>query len=135
MSRFDTTRFLLVCGAGAVGTGVRYLVALALAGRVSTTFPLATLTVNLLGCFLIALVVQLALSVPSFSDHLRVVLTTGFLGGLTTFSTFSAEVVQQLLDGRPGWALATVAVHVAGSLALTLLGIGTVALLRGLRPA
>lgn len=95
------TRFLLVCGAGAVGTGVRYLVGLAVATRVSTTFPVATLMVNVIGCFLIALVVQLALSVPSFSDHARVALTTGFMGGLTTYSAFNQDATRMLVDGAP----------------------------------
>ena len=55
---------------------------------------------------------------------------TGFLGGLTTFSTFSAEVVQALQQGRTGWALATVFGHVLGSVGMTLLGLASVALLR-----
>ena len=55
---------------------------------------------------------------------------TGFLGGLTTFSTFSAEVVQAMQAGRTGWAMATVATHVLGSLALTLAGLATPGLFR-----
>lgn len=55
---------------------------------------------------------------------------TGFLGGLTTFSTFSAEVTGLLQQGRLGWAAATIAVHVAGSLVLTLAGLATVASLQ-----
>lgn len=97
--------------------------------------PAGTLAANLVGGYLIGLAMAFFATQPTLPPEWRLFVVTGFLGGLTTFSTFSAEVVQQLLDGRPGWALATVAVHVAGSLALTLLGIGTVALLRGLRPA
>lgn len=97
--------------------------------------PAGTLAANLVGGYLIGVAMALLATQPTLPPEWRLFVVTGFLGGLTTFSTFSAEVVQQLLDGRPGWALATVAVHVAGSLALTLLGIGTVALLRGLRPA
>lgn len=95
--------------------------------------PAGTLAANLVGGYLIGVAMALLATQPTLPPEWRLFVVTGFLGGLTTFSTFSAEVVQQLLDGRPGWALATVAVHVAGSLALTLLGIGTVTLLRGLR--
>jgi CrcB protein len=56
----------------------------------------------------------------------RLVVVTGFLGGLTTFSTFSAEVVNAMLRGQPGWALAIAAAHLAGSLLLTVLGLATV---------
>ena len=70
---------------------------------------------------------------PSLPPEWRLFVITGFLGGLTTFSTFSAEVVQQLMEGRVGWALATVALHVAGSVGMTLLGIGSVALWRNVR--
>ena len=57
---------------------------------------------------------------------MRLFVITGFLGGLTTFSTFSAEVVHALMRGDAGWALATVAAHVLGSFALTLLGLWSV---------
>lgn len=69
-------------------------------------------------------------ALPDVSPQWRLFVVTGFLGGLTTFSTFSAEVVSQLHQGRPGWALAIAALHLAGSFALTALGIATVAWLR-----
>ena len=97
--------------------------------------PAGTLAANLLGGYLIGIAMAFFATQPGLAPEWRLFVVTGFLGGLTTFSTFSAEVVQQLLDGRAGWALATVAVHVAGSLTLTLAGIGTVALLRGLHTA
>jgi fluoride exporter len=93
------TRFLLVCAGGAAGTGARYLIGLAIAARTTSAFPYATLLVNVLGCFLLAVVLQLALSVPSFPGHLRAMLATGFMGGLTTYSTFNHETTRLFQGG------------------------------------
>ena len=82
------TRFLIVCGAGAAGCGARYLVALALGPR---PFPYATLIVNLVGSFLIAFVMEVSLRIAAFPPNLRLALTTGFMGGLTTYSSFNFE--------------------------------------------
>lgn len=92
--------------------------------------PPGTLAANLLGGYLIGVAVAFFASHPALPPQWRLLVITGFLGGLTTFSTFSAEVVTQLMEGRVGWALGAVAVHVAGSVGMTLLGIATVALLR-----
>ncbi|MBX3618984.1 MAG: fluoride efflux transporter CrcB [Rhizobacter sp.] len=94
------------------------------------SIPPGTLTANLVGGYLIGVAVAYFSNHPSLPPEWRLLVITGFLGGLTTFSTFSAEVVAQLMAGRTMWALSTIAVHVAGSIAMTLLGIGTVALLR-----
>jgi CrcB protein len=67
---------------------------------------------------------------PELSPQARLFVVTGFLGGLTTFSTFSAEVVTQLQQGHTAWALATAFAHLLGSFAFTALGIATVAWLR-----
>lgn len=99
------------------------------------SLPPGTLVANLLGGYLIGLSVAYFANHPALAPEWRLLIVTGFLGGLTTFSTFSAEVVAQLMEGRLGWALATIAVHVLGSVALTVLGIGTVALVRNLRLA
>ncbi len=99
------------------------------------SLPPGTLAANLLGGYVIGIAVALFANHPSLSPEWRLFVITGFLGGLTTFSTFSAEVVTQLTEGRVGWALATVAVHVLGSVGLTLLGIATVAALRAVRVA
>lgn len=92
--------------------------------------PPGTLAANLLGGYLVGIAVALFAAYPGLPAEWRLLVITGFLGGLTTFSTFSAEVVAQLMGGRASWALATVAAHVLGSVGMTLLGIGTVALAR-----
>ena len=97
------------------------------------SLPPGTLVANLVGGYLIGAAMALFAGHPALPPEWRLFVVTGFLGGLTTFSAFSAEVVQQLMEGRMGWALATIAVHVAGSVAMTLLGIGTVALFRNVR--
>jgi CrcB protein len=98
--------------------------------HVLPVLPLGTLVANLVGGYLIGLALALFSQWPALAPEWRLFVVTGFLGGLTTFSTFSAEVVQSLQQGRLGWALATVLTHVAGSLALTLAGLATPALLR-----
>ena len=92
--------------------------------------PLGTLTANLVGGYLVGIAVAWISARPEIDPAWRLFIVTGFLGGLTTFSTFSVEVVAQLMAGRMMWALSAIAVHVAGSIGMTLLGIGTVVLLR-----
>ncbi len=92
--------------------------------------PLGTLVANLVGGYLVGLAVALFAQWPEIAPTWRLFVITGFLGGLTTFSTFSAEVVHALQAGRTGWAAATVATHVLGSLALTLAGMATPALFK-----
>lgn len=92
--------------------------------------PPGTLAANLLGGYLIGVAIAFFAAFPALAPEWRLLVITGFLGGLTTFSTFSAEVVSQIMEGRLTWALGAVVVHVAGSLAMTMLGIGTVAVLR-----
>ncbi len=98
--------------------------------HVFPALPPGTLLANLLGAYLVGLAVALFALRPELPAEWRLFVITGFLGGLTTFSTFSAEVVHALQSGRTGWALATVAMHVLGSLALTLAGLATPALFR-----
>ena len=111
-------RFLWICLAGALGTGVRYLVGLWAGQRLGTSFPYGTFIVNLTGCFLIAVVIQMALNMASFSPTLRLALTTGFMGGLTTYSSFAYETTRLAQDGALGAAvlnfgLTTVACFIA----------------------
>lgn len=107
-------RFLAVCAAGALGTGVRYLVALWAGKAFGPSFPYGTLFVNVAGCFLIAVVLQALATSTSISPTLRIALATGFLGGLTTYSSFNYETTA-LLEGR---AYQAAAINVA----LTTLG-------------
>lgn len=99
------------------------------------SLPPGTLAANLLGGYLIGVALAFFGGHPSLPPEWRLFIVTGFLGGLTTFSTFSAEVVTQLMAGRVAWALGIIAAHVTGSVAMTLLGIGTVVLVRQLRLA
>jgi CrcB protein len=92
----------------------------------SPTVPLGTLAANWLGGYLVGVAVAYFSLNASLPPELRLLVVTGFMGGLTTFSTFSAEVVTLLSRGQFGWALATAGVHLFGSLALTALGILTV---------
>lgn len=116
-------RFLWVCLGGAVGTGLRYLVALG-AARIfgETTVPYGTLAVNVVGCFLMSIVMTLATSITSFSPTLRFALATGFLGGLTTYSSFNFETTRLLQDRAHGTGVLYFALTVALCFAAGMLG-------------
>jgi len=90
--------------------------------------PWGTLAANLIGGYLVGVVVASLALLPDISPVWRLALVTGFLGGLTTFSSFSMEVTTMLVEGQLGTALFTAATHLCGSLALTWLGIRTVRL-------
>jgi CrcB protein len=92
--------------------------------------PPGTLTANLIGGYLIGVALAFFANHAGLSPEWRLFFITGFLGGLTTFSTFSAEVTTLLQQGRLLWAGAAISVHVIGSLAMTLLGLATVAAFR-----
>ena len=86
-----------------------------------------TVAANLIGGFLVGVAIGVLNARPELDPMWRLLLVTGFLGGLTTFSTFSAEVVTDLSQGRLGWALLTAMAHLIGSLLLTWLGLKAVA--------
>jgi fluoride exporter len=119
-----------ICLGASLGALSRWGLSVGL-NHVFPALPPGTLLANLVGGYLIGLAIGLFAQMPSLAPEWRLFIVTGFLGGLTTFSTFSAEVVHALQQGRLGWAAATVAVHVLGSLALTLAGLATPALLKG----
>jgi CrcB protein len=87
--------------------------------------PLGTLSANLIGGYLIGLSVAFFTQYPGLSPEWRLLIITGFLGGLTTFSTFSAETVTLLMRGQYVWGSAIIASHLGGSLLMTVLGIQT----------
>lgn len=92
-------KLLMVCIGGAAGSGARYLISLWIAGRYGTLFPLATLMVNVGGSFLLALLMQLSFATDLVSPELRLALTTGLLGGFTTYSTFNYETSVLIQEG------------------------------------
>jgi CrcB protein len=95
------------------------------------TLPLGTLAANLVGGYLMGIAMGLFTHYASLPAEARLLITTGFLGGLTTFSTFSAEAVTLLSRQHYGWAAAHVTSHLLGSLAMTLLGIFTINVIKG----
>jgi CrcB protein len=96
----------------------------------SPTLPLGTLVANLIGGYLVGVAVAYFASRPDLPPQVRLFVITGFLGGLTTFSTFSAEVVTQMQQGQWSAAFVTAGTHMLGSFALTALGVATVAAAR-----
>ena len=108
----------------AAGAVIRWGLGLSL-NALLPLLPLGTLAANLIGCYLIGLATALFAQLPSLAPEWRLLIITGFLGGLTTFSTFSAEIVTLLREGRFLWAGVGMAAHVFGSLTMTLLGLGT----------
>lgn len=109
----------------AAGAILRWLLGTTL-NSLFPTIPLGTLAANLAGGYLVGVAMTLFASLPGLAPEWRLLVITGFLGGLTTFSTFSAEVTVLLQQGRFLWAGAAISAHVAGSLLMTLLGIVTV---------
>jgi CrcB protein len=110
---------LVFAGAG-VGGVVRYLLSLAL-NPLLAALPLGTLVANVAGCGIAGAMLGLVMARPGLDPSIRPLVITGFLGGLTTFSTFALEVLWMLESGRPMLAAGTVALHVFASLFVALL--------------
>jgi CrcB protein len=115
-------RLFWICLAGAAGTGTRYLIALWAAQRFGSSFPYGTLIVNVTGCFLIAVIMQVAIA-TSWSPTLRSALTIGYIGGLTTYSSFNYETTRLLQDGAPVVAALNAIVTLVGCVAAGWLGL------------
>ena len=92
--------------------------------------PMGTLAANWLGAYLIGLAVAYFSDNPKLSEEWRLFMVTGLLGGLTTFSAFSAEVTQLVQEGRWMWMITEILTHVGGSILLTVLGMATYSLMR-----
>lgn len=115
-------RLLWICLAGAAGTGVRYVIGVWALSRWGDGFPLGTLLVNVMGCFLIALVLETALRSATLPPTLRLALTTGFTGGLTTYSTFAYETSSLYGRGQHALALANLGLTLVACFVAILLG-------------
>ena len=124
------TAFLAVGLGAALGAWLRWGLGTWL-NPVFPTLPFGTLAANLTGGYLVGLAIAFFAQHPGLAPEWRLFAITGFLGGLTTFSTFSAEIFTLAARGEPGWALVSASAHLFGSLALTALGVWTFNVLRG----
>jgi len=116
-----------------IGAAAGALLRWQLGVQLNSLFPIlppGTLAANLVGGYIIGLAIDYFAQAPHLSQEWRLLIITGFCGGLTTFSTFSAEVVTRLQEGQLLWAMGAIAIHVAGSLMMTFAGLVTAQLLR-----
>ena len=113
----------LATGCGAfLGACLRYLLGLGL-NSIFPTIPLGTLAANLLGGLIMGVMMALLTQFQALSPNARLFIMTGFLGGLTTFSTFSAETITLLLRREYAWTLGIVGLHLVGTLSMTMIGL------------
>ncbi|MGD0564840.1 MAG: fluoride efflux transporter CrcB [Roseiarcus sp.] len=106
-----------------------------LGARLNSFFPAVppgTLAANMIGGYIIGVAIAYLAQAPNLAPEWRLFIVTGFCGGLTTFSTFSAEVVTLLQEGQLVWAMGAIAIHVTGSLMMTLAGLATWQMLKSL---
>ncbi|MDN7799427.1 MULTISPECIES: fluoride efflux transporter CrcB [Burkholderiaceae] len=113
---------LAIALGGAAGSLIRWRLGLLLNG-VHPDLPIGTLVANLSAGFIIGASIAFFLKHPALSNNWKLFVLTGLMGGLSTFSTFSAEVTSHMQQGRFGWALAEIFVHVGGSVLMTSLGL------------
>jgi CrcB protein len=130
-NRAAVERTLLIALGGAIGTVLRYLTSDAAARWLGLEFPYGTLIVNLVGSFLIGLIHQIGTASLILSDDVRLFLTTGVMGGLTTYSAFSYETIRLLEAGSWGAAALNVGVTTGSCLTLCFLGMAAARLLLG----
>ncbi|WP_192560681.1 fluoride efflux transporter CrcB [Pseudomonas allokribbensis] len=114
---------LLVIAVGAsLGAWLRWILGMKL-NALYPAIPPGTVVANMVGGYIIGLAIAFLAASPSLSPEWRLLIITGFCGGLTTFSTFSAETVALIQEGRLLWALGSISLHVVGSLAMTAAGL------------
>jgi CrcB protein len=116
-------RFLCICAAGAAGTAVRYLLSSWLTRLAGPAFPWGTLAVNLIGSFLLGAIMEVVLATDLASPTVRLTLTTGLLGGFTTYSSFNYETVRFLQADNPTFAVLNIAATLLGCLTAGILGL------------
>lgn len=121
---------LAVSLGAALGALLRWVLGLKL-NTLLPSMPPGTVVANLVGGYIIGAAIAFFANTPGLAPEWRLLIITGFCGGLTTFSTFSAEVVVLLQQGRLVWALGAIAMHLAGSLLMTVLGLLSVHWLMG----
>lgn len=120
--------FFAVGAGAAVGAWLRWWLGMLL-NPVFPTLPFGTLAANLIGGYLMGIALGVFDNFQALPPEVRLLLATGFLGGLTTFSTFSAEAATLLAREQFGWAAVLTGAHVIGSIALTFAGIATMRML------
>jgi CrcB protein len=120
---------IAICVGASLGAVLRWWLGSQL-NALFPTVPPGTLVANLVGAYIIGLAIAFFATYTAISPEWRLLIITGFCGGLTTFSTFSAELVTLLQQGRAWWACGAAAAHLAGSVLMTFVGIGTVAWIR-----
>ncbi|MBD0703715.1 fluoride efflux transporter CrcB [Pseudomonas sp. PSB1] len=114
---------LIVIAIGAsLGAWLRWILGMKL-NALFPTIPPGTVVANMIGGYIIGLAIAFLAASPTLSPEWRLLIITGFCGGLTTFSTFSAETVALIQEGRLLWALGSISLHVLGSLAMTAAGL------------
>ena len=119
-----------ICAGASLGALLRWWLG-AQFNSLLPAIPPGTLAANLIGCYVVGVAIAIFASMTAIAPEWRLLIITGFCGGLTTFSTFSAELVTLLQQGRGLVAVGAAAAHLGGSLLMTLAGIGTVAWARG----